>query len=62
MMKIHITKFDLDRLHRLLDMRKPHDEYDRALTAELANAEVVAAKDYTRRRHNDELASKVQGR
>ena len=44
MMKIHITKFYLDRLHRLLDTRKPHDEYDRALTAELANAEVVEAK------------------
>lgn len=44
MMKIHITKFDLDRLHRLLDMRKPHDEYDRALSAELENAEVLPAK------------------
>ena len=38
-MKIHITKFDLDRLNQL-----PHDEYDRALSAELENAEVVAAK------------------
>ena len=44
MMKIHITKFDLDRLNQLLEKRKPHDEYDRALSAELENAEVVAAK------------------
>ncbi len=43
-MKIHITKFDLDRLNQLLEKRKPHDEYDRALSAELENAEVVAAK------------------
>jgi regulator of nucleoside diphosphate kinase len=43
-MKIHITKFDLDRLNQLLEKRKPHDEYDRALSAELENAEVLPAK------------------
>lgn len=38
---IYITKFDFERLVKLLDKRKPHDQYDEALNAELLRAEIV---------------------
>ena len=43
MTQIYITQFDLDRLNKLLDKRKPHDEYDEALLSELSQAEVIEA-------------------
>lgn len=45
MAKIYITQFDHDRLQKLLDKRKPHDEFDKALSAELANGEIVEPKN-----------------
>ncbi len=45
MIKIFITQFDYDRLAKLLDKRKPHDEYDKALLVELKSAEIVEPKD-----------------
>lgn len=39
-MKICISKFDLERLTKLLDKKTSHDEYDRALLEELSRAEV----------------------
>jgi regulator of nucleoside diphosphate kinase len=42
MTQIYITQFDLDRLEALLEKRKPHDEYDDALIAELKRAEIIA--------------------
>lgn len=41
-MKIYITRFDLDRLNKLISKRKPHDKYDKALLTELSLAEIVA--------------------
>lgn len=41
MTQIYITKFDLERLEKVLDKSKPHDEYDQALMAELSRAEIV---------------------
>lgn len=41
MTQIYITQFDLDRLRNLLDKRKPHGEYDEALSAELSRAEII---------------------
>lgn len=44
MSKIYITKHDLERLNQLLAKRKPHDDNDKALIAELSNADVVEPK------------------
>lgn len=41
MTQIYITQFDLERLNRLLDKRKPYDEYDEALSAELSRAKII---------------------
>ena len=41
MSKIFITQFDYDRLKKLLDKKKPHDDYDKALLAELEKGEIV---------------------
>jgi regulator of nucleoside diphosphate kinase len=41
MTKVYITQFDLERLTKLIDKRKPYDDYDEALIAELARAEVI---------------------
>lgn len=40
-MKIYLTQFDLDRLTKLLNKKSPHDDYDKALVAELSKAEIV---------------------
>jgi len=40
-MKIYISKFDLARLTKLLDKKRSHDEYDKALIKELTRAEVI---------------------
>lgn len=45
MIKIYITQFDHDRLMKLLNKRKPYDEYDKALLVELESAEIVEPKD-----------------
>lgn len=44
MTKVYITEFDFDRLQNLLAKRRPQDEYDRALSTELATAEIVEPK------------------
>ncbi len=41
MIQIYITQFDKERLTKLLAKRVPHDNYDKALEAELARAKVV---------------------
>lgn len=41
MTQIYITRFDHDRLTSLLAKKKPHDDFDKALLAELAKAEIV---------------------
>ncbi|MFZ1249350.1 MAG: nucleoside diphosphate kinase regulator [Candidatus Saccharimonadales bacterium] len=41
MAAIVITKFDHERLTKLLGLKRPHDEFDRALLAELAKAKIV---------------------
>ena len=43
--KIYITQFDKDRLMKLLDKKKPHDDFDRALLEELDMGELVNPKD-----------------
>jgi len=45
MVKIYITQFDHDRLMKLLDKRKPHDDFDKALLAELEKGEIIDPKD-----------------
>ena len=45
MTKIIITQFDYDRLIKLLNKSKPHDEYDKSLLAELEKSEIVEPKD-----------------
>lgn len=43
--KIHITQFDKDRLMKLLDKKKPHDDFDKALLVELDRGELVNPTD-----------------
>ncbi|MEO7364565.1 MAG: nucleoside diphosphate kinase regulator [Candidatus Saccharimonadales bacterium] len=45
MTKILITQFDYDRLMKLLDKRKPHDDFDKSLLAELEKGEIIEPKD-----------------
>ena len=45
MARIFITKFDYERLKKLLDDKKPNDEFDKTLLAELERGEVVDPKD-----------------
>jgi regulator of nucleoside diphosphate kinase len=45
MSKIYITQFDKDRLMKLLDKKKPHDDFDKALLVELNKGDVVDPKD-----------------
>lgn len=43
--KIYITQFDKDRLMKLLDKKKPHDDFDKALLVELDKGELVNPKE-----------------
>jgi regulator of nucleoside diphosphate kinase len=45
MSKIYITQFDYDRLKKLLDKKRPHDDFDKALLIELDRGEIVESKD-----------------
>lgn len=45
MTKIFITQFDYDRLIKLLNKTKPHDDFDKSLLAELERAEIIDPKD-----------------
>lgn len=45
MTKIFITQFDYDRLTSLLNKRKPHDDFDKSLLAELERGEIIEPKD-----------------
>lgn len=45
MIKIYITQFDYDRLTKLLSKRKPYDDSDKALIAELERGEIIDPKD-----------------
>lgn len=45
MAQIIITEFDKARILQLLTKKKPHDEYDKALSAELDKAKVVEQAD-----------------
>lgn len=45
MAKIYITQFDYDRLTHLLDNKKPHDDFDKALLKELEGGEIVEPKN-----------------
>lgn len=45
MTKIYITRFDYDRLMKLLNKKKPHDDFDKALLYELGRGEIVESKD-----------------
>lgn len=45
MSKIYITQFDHDRLKELLNNKRPHDDFDKALNYELERAEIVKPKD-----------------
>ena len=45
MTKIYITQFDYDRLMKLLEKKKPHDDYDKALLYELKRGEIVEPQD-----------------
>lgn len=45
MTKIYITQNDHDCLMKLLDKKKPHDDYDKALLYELERAEIVEPED-----------------
>ncbi len=44
MSKIYVTQFDYDRLMKLLN-KKTHDDYDRALIAELEKCEIIEPKN-----------------
>ncbi|MFY9228193.1 MAG: nucleoside diphosphate kinase regulator [Candidatus Microsaccharimonas sp.] len=44
MTKIYVTQFDYDRLIKLLDDKKPHDDFDKALLYELKRCEIVDQK------------------
>jgi regulator of nucleoside diphosphate kinase len=43
--KVYITQFDKDRLMKLLDKKKPHDDFDKALLVELDRGKLVSPKD-----------------
>jgi regulator of nucleoside diphosphate kinase len=43
--KIYITKFDYERLKKILGKKKPHDDFDKALIYELERGEIVDPKD-----------------
>lgn len=43
--KIQITRFDKDRLMKLLNKKRAHDGFDKALLAELDSGELVNPKD-----------------
>lgn len=45
MQTITITQFDYDRLMKLLDSKKPHDEFDKALLTELQKGKIVKPED-----------------
>jgi regulator of nucleoside diphosphate kinase len=45
MSKVQITRFDKDRLMRLLNKKKPHDGFDKALLAQLDGGELVNPKE-----------------
>ncbi len=45
MNRLTITQFDYDRLMKRLEKKKPHDEYDKALLAELKKDKIVEPKD-----------------
>ena len=45
MQKITITQFDYDRLTQLLSKKKPLDEYEQAIEAELEKADIVQPGD-----------------
>ncbi len=45
MTKIFITKFDYDRLTKLIGKKKTLDDFDRALLAELKKGKIVEPKD-----------------
>lgn len=44
-MQIVITQHDHDRLMKLLAQRKPHDDFDKALLAELKRGKIVDPED-----------------
>jgi regulator of nucleoside diphosphate kinase len=45
MSKVYITRYDYDRLIKLLAGKKPHDDFDKALVVELTKAEIIDPKD-----------------
>ncbi len=45
MAQIFITQHDHDRLLKLLNKKKPHDEFDKALLGELEKGKIVESKD-----------------
>jgi len=45
MCKIYITQFDKDRLMKLLNKKKPHHDFDKALLVELNRGELVKPKN-----------------
>jgi regulator of nucleoside diphosphate kinase len=45
MSQIYITKNDHERLMHLLDRRRPHDEFDKALLAELEKGKIVESTE-----------------
>lgn len=45
MSKIYITQFDNDRLRKLLNDKKPHNDYDKALLKELDRAVIVKPRE-----------------
>lgn len=45
MSEIYVTQFDYDRLMKLLDKKRPHDDFDKALLYELKRSKIVEPKD-----------------
>lgn len=45
MIQIIITQYDYDRLMKLLAKKKPHNDFDKALLAELEKGKIVDPKD-----------------
>lgn len=45
MAKIYITQYDYDRIIKLVERKRPHDEFDKALLTELQRGEIVEPKD-----------------
>lgn len=45
MVQIIITQYDYDRLMKLLARKKPHDDFDKALLAELERGKIVEPQD-----------------